>query len=86
MNIEFKDSENALTNLSGRIEKIARMENIPAKQKELAAQEALAADPNFWNDPNAAKVVTQKIDSLKSALDTYASLTKQLEDAQTLYD
>ena len=53
MNIEFKDIENALSGLTERIQKIAGMENIPAKQKELSAQEALAADPNFWNDPNA---------------------------------
>lgn len=86
MNIEFKDIENVLVSLTGRIDKIAQMENIPAKQKELAEQEALAADPNFWNDPNAAKVITQKIDSLKTSLDTYVSLRKQLEDAQTLYD
>lgn len=86
MNIEFKDIENILGVLTGRIDKIGQMENIPAKQKELAEQEKIAADPAFWNDPNAAKVVTQKIDSLKNALDTYASLRKQLEDAQTLYD
>ena len=84
--IEFKDIENALTLLTERIDKISSMENIPAKQKELAAQEALAADPAFWNDQNKAKSVAQKIDSLKNSLDTYASLKKQLEDAQTLYD
>jgi len=86
MNIEFKDIENALISLTERIQKIAGMENIPAKQKELAEQETLAADPDFWNDTNKAKVVTQKIDGLKTALDTYFSLKKQLEDAQTLYD
>ena len=84
--IEFKDIENALVSLTERISKIASMENIPAKQKELSAQEALAADPAFWNDTNKAKAVTQKIDGLKTALDTYFSLKKQLEDAQTLYD
>ena len=86
MNIEFKDIENQLQDLSGRIQKIASMENIPAKQQELAAQEQIAADPSFWNDQNKAKAVTQKIDSLKTALDTYASLKKQWEDAQTLYE
>ncbi|MBR3631629.1 MAG: peptide chain release factor 2 [Elusimicrobiaceae bacterium] len=86
MNIEFKDIENLLSDLEGRIQKIASMENIPAKEQELAAQEKVAADPSFWNDQNKAKTVTQKIDSLKTALDTYASLKKQWEDAQTLYE
>lgn len=86
MNIEFKDIENALSALSGRLEKIGRMENIPAKQKELASQEAVAAAPDFWNDPNAAKAVTQKLDALKTAIDTYHALQKQWEDAQTLYE
>ncbi len=85
-NIEFKDIENALADLTGRIQKIGQMENIPLKQKELAEQEALAADPSFWNDNQKAKAVTQKIDGLKSAIETYHSLCKQLEDAQTLYD
>lgn len=86
MNIEFKDIENALASLTERMNKIASMENIPAKRKDLASQEALAADPNFWNDQNAAKAVTQKIDALKSSIETFESLHKQLEDAQTLYD
>ena len=86
MNIEFKDIENALNSLTQRIGKIATMENIPAKQAELAAQEKLAAAPDFWNDQNGAKVVTQKIDGLKNAIETFEALRKQLEDAQTLYD
>lgn len=86
MNIEFKDIENTLGALSARIQKIGQMENIPLKQKELAEQEKQAADPSFWNDNQKAKTVTQKIDALKSAIETYQSLSKQLEDAQTLYD
>ncbi|WP_428054828.1 peptide chain release factor 2 [Candidatus Avelusimicrobium facis] len=85
-NIEFKDIENALASLTDRIAKIGRMENIPAKTEELAAQEKIAADPAFWNDTQKAKAVTQKIDGLKTALETYKNLQKQLEDAQTLYD
>ena len=86
MNIEFKDIENALAALTARVQKIGQMENIPAKQKELSEQEALAAAPDFWNDNQKAKTVTQKIDSLKSSIETFHSLSKQLEDAQTLYD
>ncbi len=86
MNIEFKDIENALLALTERIQKIGQMENIPAKQKELPEQEAVAADPSFWNDNQKAKAVTQKIDSLKTAIETYHALQKQLEDAQTLYE
>lgn len=85
-NIEFKDVENALASLAGRVEKIGQMENIPSKQKELAEQETLAADPSFWNDNQKAKTVTQKIDALKSSIETYFALRKQLDDAQTLYD
>lgn len=85
-NVEFKDIENTLSALAERIAKIGRMENIPAKEADLAQQQALTADPAFWNDNQKAKAVTQKIDSLKSALETFVSLQKQLEDAQTLYE
>lgn len=72
--------------LTERVKKIGQMENIPVKEKELAEQESLAADPNFWNDNQKAKAVTQKIDGLKNSIETYKSLQKQLEDNQTLYD
>ncbi len=86
MNIEFKDIENALDLLAEKISKIADIENIPAKRGELAKQETLAADPAFWEEPNTAKTVTQKIDALKNAIESFEHLRKQLEDAQTLYD
>ncbi len=85
-NIEFKDIENMLCVLTERIQKIGQMENIPAKEKDLSEQESLAADPSFWNDPQKAKTITQKIDALKNAIDTYKDLRKQLDDGQTLYD
>ena len=75
-NIEFKDIENMLSALTERIQKIEHMENIPVKEKELAEQQALAADPAFWNDNQKAKVVTQKIDALKSAIETTVINTK----------
>lgn len=86
MNIEFKDIENALASLTERIDKIAGMENIPAKRQELAAQQTVAASADFWNDPNSAKAVTRQIDALKEAIETFEHLSKQLEDAQTLYE
>ena len=85
-NIEFKDIENALSLLTERVQKIGQIENIPAKKAELSAQENLAAAPDFWNDNQKAKTITQKIDALKSSIETYQSLKKQLEDCQILYD
>ena len=85
-NIEFKDIDNALLLLKERVNKIEQMENIPLKEKELAEQENLAAAADFWNDNQKAKVVTQKIDALKNAIETYKILCKQLDDCQALYD
>lgn len=85
-NIEFKDAQNKLDELSARLEKINRVDDIAGKKEELARQEALASDPAFWNDTQKAKDVTRNIDLLKTAVETYAALKRKLDDAQTLFE
>ena len=66
-NIEFKDVEQQLENLSARIAKIESIDDIAGKKTQLAALEAQSAEPSFWNDTKKAKDVSRQIDLLKNS-------------------
>lgn len=85
-NIEFKDVEQKLEDLSARVAKIEIIDGISGKQKELADLQYISADPLFWNDTKKAKEVSRKIDLLKTSIDTFFALQKKLEDDCALFD
>ncbi|MBR4681811.1 MAG: peptide chain release factor 2 [Elusimicrobiaceae bacterium] len=86
INIEFKDVEQKLEELSARVVKIETIDNIAAKRQELSALEAQAADPSFWNDTKKAKEISRQIDFLKNAIETFGALRKKIEDDRALFD
>ena len=83
-NIEFKDVEQILDNLSARVDKIESIDDISGKKQELAALQAQSADPAFWNDTKKAKDVSRQIDLLKTSIDTFYALHKKMEDQNEL--
>ena len=85
-NIEFKDVEQKIEELSQRVIKIQSIDKIADKQTELASLQQVSAAPEFWNDPQKAKGISQQIDTLKTAIDTFVELQKHLEDARALFD
>lgn len=85
-NIEFKDVEQKIEELSERVVKIQAIDKIADKQTELVSLQQLSAAPEFWNDPQKAKGISQQIDILKTAIDTFIELQKHLEDARALFD
>ena len=44
------------------------------------------ADPGFWDDPEAAQQIMQKITALRSKIDKFNELKTMVEDAETLYE
>ena len=85
-NIEFKDVEQKIEELSVRVAKIEAIDNVPDKQKELAQLQKTSADPAFWNDTQKAKEVSRQIDLLKTSIDTFFDLQKRMEDARALFE
>ena len=85
-NIEFKDVEQQLENLTARVAKIETIDDIAGKTAELATLERTAAGPSFWNDTKKAKEVSRQIDFLKTAVSTFHALQKKVEDACALFD
>jgi len=85
-NIEFKDVEQKIDDLSARVKKIESIDAISSKQQELSALQAQSAAPEFWNDTQKAKEVSRQIDFLKNSIDTFFELQKNMEDARALFD
>ena len=85
-NIEFKDVEQKIAELSQRIAKIETIDDIAGKKEELARLEKISAEPSFWNDTQKAKEVSRQIDFLKGAIDTFRQLRKKVEDDGALFD
>lgn len=85
-NIEFKDVEQKIEELSARVSKIEAIDKIADKQTELARLQQVSAAPEFWNDTQKAKEVSRQIDVLKTSVDTFFELKKRLEDAQALFE
>ena len=85
-NIEFKDIEQKLEELSARVAKIETIDNLASKRQELATLEKESADPAFWNDTKKAKEVSRQIDFLKNALETFELLQRRIADDRALFD
>ncbi len=85
-NIEFKDVEQKIDELSTRVAKIEAIDKVADKQQELASLQQRSAEPAFWNDTQKAKEVSRQIDLLKTAIDTFFDLQKRMEDAKALFE
>ena len=85
-NIEFKDVEQKIEDLSARVAKIEAIDKIADKKTELSALETRSAAKEFWNDPHQAKEVSRQIDFLKTSITTFFELKKQVEDAHALFE
>lgn len=85
-NIEFKDAEQKIEELSARVSKIEAIDQVAAKQTELARLQQLSGAPEFWDDPQKAKEISRQIDFLKNAIDTCTDLKNRMEDARALFE
>ena len=85
-NIEFKDVEQKIEELSERVTKIKTINAIADKQQELLRLQKESQEPSFWNDTQKAKEVSRQIDFLKTSIETFTQLQKKMEDARALFD
>lgn len=58
--------------------------DLPGKQARIVSLETQAAAPNLWSDPDHARAVTQELSTVRSQVDTYAALRRQIEDLDVL--
>ena len=54
------------------------------KEEELETLQDETAKPDFWNDPQNAQKITQRVANLREDVEKYRKLHAQLEDLQLL--
>jgi len=60
--------------------------DVPRLQRNIEELEAQSAEPDFWNDPDAANKILQKLSRLRNTLNPFLTLDKQERDIQEFYD
>ncbi len=58
--------------------------DIPGRRARLGALEEKRLDPDFWNDPDAARETEKEIAALKSWVDAFDALERRRDDVATL--
>ena len=56
------------------------------KEKELETLQEETGKPDFWNDPQNAQKITQRLSNLRNDVEQYRKLQNQLEDLQVLLE
>jgi peptide chain release factor 2 len=55
-------------------------------QRNIEELEAQSAEPDFWNDPDSANKILQKLSRLRNTLNPFRELDKQERDIQEYYE
>ncbi|HOJ32717.1 MAG TPA: peptide chain release factor 2 [Candidatus Hydrogenedentes bacterium] len=75
-----------LEDYAARFQELRRCLNIDALKEEIARLEAQTSVDGFWNDPEAAQKVMQRIKNLKTTVEEPERLGTELEDVRVLLD
>ncbi|MFN8015376.1 MAG: peptide chain release factor 2 [Acidimicrobiia bacterium] len=82
----MRDFTATISELSARVNDAYTYLKIDFAKKELESLEIQASDPNLWDDPDKAKILTSQLSSYKSDVDTVEELNTKLSDITTLYE
>ncbi|MDN5750746.1 MAG: PCRF domain-containing protein, partial [Pseudonocardia sp.] len=75
-----------LKELSGTLESIEAVTDLPALRTQIADLEDQAGQPDLWNDPDAASKVTSRLAHSTGDLRRLEELRRRLEDMPVLYE
>ncbi len=75
-----------VTNLSERADKLKSYLEIDKKQILIKNEEEKIANPDFWNNPKEAEVTMKNLRALKKWIEDFNTITSMVEDLETLLD
>ena len=75
-----------LKDLSGTVESIEAVTDLPALRAEIADLSEQAGRPDLWNDPEAAQKVTSRLSHAQGELRRVEELRRRLDDLPVLYE
>jgi len=82
----YEQERQIVEEIKQRFEHLAKSLQVDAKAARLNELEHAAAAPDFWNDPNRARVVLQELRSLRQLVDSCASMQRQIADTLGLIE
>lgn len=80
-NIDFPAEIRALRATYASIENVS---NVEALKEDIAELSERAGEPNLWDDPAAAQVITSRLSHRQSELARLDSLTSRIDDLEVL--
>jgi peptide chain release factor 2 len=75
-----------MQDLENRLVKLKEAVDILAKKEKIKILESEVSNPNLWNDPNNARVVTQELSNLKKEVEEIEDLSETLEILKEVSD
>ncbi|MGI6144866.1 MAG: peptide chain release factor 2 [Peptococcia bacterium] len=81
-----RDWERELKGLKDRCIELGRSLDVAAQEEKIKELEEKMSAPGFWDDPQEAQKVAQRVTVLKNKLQDYIKLQKNLEDVEVLYE
>jgi peptide chain release factor 2 len=83
---EVSDPKEMISGLRQRLGEARRFLDLEGKEAELEDLRERSASPDLWNDPDEARMVSQKLSRFEGLFETVDGLESQIEDAEVLLD
>ena len=75
-----------IKDLAQRREALERCLDIEQKRIDLRNEEEKTQEPGFWDDPAAAREQLRKVAAIKSWVEDYEAVRKEVEDLELMPD
>ena len=75
-----------INDIRQRVERLAHSIDIEQRHIDLQNEQERTEEPNFWDDPEAARKQLKKVADIKALLDDYASLRRAADDLLLVAD
>ena len=82
--MEINDPRSAIPELQKRLSEARQFLDIEGKESELQALRERASSPDLWDDPDEARVVSQRLARYEALLEKVRGIASQIEDAEVL--
>ena len=84
--IEIGDPKTAVADLRRRLDEARQFLDLDTKAVELEELRRSASSPDLWDDPDAARQVSQKLSRYEALFEKVNGLASRIEDAEVLLD
>ncbi len=75
-----------INELKARVAKLSASIDVEQREIDLRNEQERTEEPNFWDDPDAARKQLKKVADIKTTLDEYAATRRAVEDLELIPD